>query len=251
MKKAQFERLCRDLDESVDVKSAIGKYKNKTGWASSRTLQRYAQVRSSFLLRVSLRQAIDESDWGERTVNAIWDWLTEIYPSAEKGAPARVSGTIDDEDNFGLVSPPERAQSTEDLEIHAGSWSHHARLPGTVRPFSSAWTLDVTLTNSSRELPVGIKSFELETSREDGPELYEVHPLAHIGNDVGGSHQNVPFSDSDLDESVRIVPAMTIRGKLRFIDHVPFDPGTSVALTLIVEESDGHRHKIELGNLMT
>jgi hypothetical protein len=251
MRKAQFERLCRDLDESVDVKSVIDKYKNKTGWEGARTLGRYAQVRSSFLLGKTLGQSIEESDWGERTVSAVWNWLSKMYPSTEEEVPERVSEASGSGDDRRSVSTPERDHPTGDLEIHVGSWTQHARLPGIVRHFSTAWTLDIIMTNLSRKLPVGIKSFELEASRKDGPELYEVHALTHIGKDVEGSHHNVPISDSDLNESVRIVPATTIRGKLRFIDHVPFDPQRSVALTLIVEESDGHRHTLELGNMMT
>lgn len=246
MKEAQFGRLCHDLDESADVKSVIDKYKNKTGWASARTLERYTQVRSLFLLKKRLEQAIEESDWGERRVSRVWDWLTNIYPSAEEGVPRRVGG-----DDLDSGAPPERDQRTDDLEVHVGSWSHHAKRPGTVRDFSSAWTLDVTLTNSSRKLPVGIKTFVLEAIRLEGPGVEHVHSLTHIGKDVEGSNQNVPFSDSALDDSVRIEPATTVKGKLRFIDDVPFDPRTSIALTLIVEESDGHRYTLKLGEMRT
>ncbi len=117
-----------------------------------------------------------------------------------------------------------------------------------MRTFMSIWTLDVTLTNTSRESPVGIKSFELEASVPQKPGVEEVHALPHIGRDVEGSRQHVPFSDSALDESVRLEPAATVRGRLRFVDYVPFDRGTSVALVLIVEENDGHLHKVDLGN---
>ena len=150
-------------------------------------------------------------------------------------------------DDLVSVSPPQSDDPTDDLEVYVGSWSL-TRRPGTVRDFSSAWTLHVTMTNSSRMLPVGIKCVVLEASRHERKGVDEVHPLTHIGKDVEGSNRDVPFSDSALDKSFRIEPATTITGKLRFVDRVPFDPGTSVALTLIVEESDGHRHTLELGD---
>ena len=99
------------------------------------------------------------------------------------------TGTEDQE--FG-PRPKERAHSSrDDLQVEVGPLSH-SRRPGTIREYSSAWVIDITLTNSSQEFPVGIKRFVLETIRS-GKEAEEVHILHHIGKDVQGSHGYVPL----------------------------------------------------------
>jgi len=121
----------------------------------------------------------------------------------------------------------------------------HSKRPGVNYDYSSAWMLDITLTNSSRSLPIGIKSFVLEVSRFD-----EGHIMNHIGKDKYGSNQHVPLSDSDLDESLRIEPVTTVRGNLRFLDRFPFSLNAgAVTLVLIVEESGGQCHTYELGEM--
>ena len=130
------------------------------------------------------------------------------------------------------------------LKVEFGSLSHSKR-PGIYREYSSAWVLDVIITNASRTLPVGIKRFVLEITRGD-----ESHILPHIGKDTYGSNEEVPFPDLALEESLRIEPVTTVRGKLRFLDRSPFGFNEgSVALILNVEKSDGQWNTYGLGEM--
>ena len=147
-----------------------------------------------------------------------------------------------------VVRPEEdqegRQRESVELTVDIGSRSHH-RLPGVTHPPSSAWTLDLTLTNPSLQFPVGIKAFVLEVERG-----VEGHILHHLGRDTRWSNSLVPFSSDALDESLRIEPVTTVKGKLRFLDTNSFILGEGpVGLTLMAERSDGHRTWYELGEM--
>ena len=106
-----------------------------------------------------------------------------------------------------------------------------------------AWTLQVSLTNRSREIPLGVRRFTLEVSRGD-----EEHPLHHIGADTYGSHGEVPFAEDALPLTVRLAPAETLSGKLRFSEARAFEDG-EVELSLLAEDSTGRTATYRIGKL--
>ena len=86
MKKGQFELLCKDLDESTDVKSVIDKYKNKSGWYGSRTLERYAMVHNLFKQGAGVDEVVQKAQWSYGTVEKLYNWWRDQVGGSNNGS---------------------------------------------------------------------------------------------------------------------------------------------------------------------
>ena len=238
MKKAQAIHFWKELRESTEVDAVVNKYKSRSGYPSERTLERYAQVAKGFREGLPLEELGKRTGWSPKYLGSIQCWW-EDWQRSEEGSRLLPENNVQESEEK-LTSAHVQESG---LRVDVGSQTH-IRRPGINQDYSSAWVLDISLTNASRTLPVGIKSFVLDVTRG-----IEGHILNHIGKDIYGSNEEVPFPELALDETLRIEPVTTVRGKLRFLDRGPFSPiEGSVALALIVEESDGRRHTYGMGD---
>jgi hypothetical protein len=81
MKKAQVFRFWKELRESTMIDAVIKKYKDRPGYWSERTLQRYAQADKGFRDGLSLEVLSKSTGWSKShlgKVQALWvEWQTK------------------------------------------------------------------------------------------------------------------------------------------------------------------------------
>ncbi|HZA21118.1 MAG TPA: hypothetical protein VFA32_00665, partial [Dehalococcoidia bacterium] len=65
MNKPQVVRFWKELQESTVIDAVINKYKNRSGYGSERSLQRYAQADRGFREKVPLADLSKSTGWRE------------------------------------------------------------------------------------------------------------------------------------------------------------------------------------------
>jgi hypothetical protein len=64
MKKQHAMKFWRELQDSTEIDEVIARYKNRSGYASERTLQRYAQASKGFREDVPMEELSKKTGWG-------------------------------------------------------------------------------------------------------------------------------------------------------------------------------------------
>ena len=78
MKKKQIFKFWDVLDSSTSVKETISAFENKKGYASKRTLERFAQAREGFKECLQSEIIARKTGWSVKYVNKIRTWWNEI-----------------------------------------------------------------------------------------------------------------------------------------------------------------------------
>ena len=86
MRRPQAVKFWQELEDSTDATEVIERLKGKIGYASSRTLQRYAQAHSAFRNGESLEDLSRKTSWSINYLNKIHAWWVEW----RTGVPAAI-----------------------------------------------------------------------------------------------------------------------------------------------------------------
>ena len=100
MKKNQVVKFWKELEESTAAKEVIDRYKNKPGWPSARTLERYSQALSMFKSGATVEEVSMKTSWSIRHVDKILSWWRKEFqisqnPKPENNAPTEPSSRSD------------------------------------------------------------------------------------------------------------------------------------------------------------
>ena len=124
------------------------------------------------------------------------------------------------------------------LKIEPVVWSQ-SMVGGTQQGRQWAWIINLTLTNDSTEVPIGISRVLLEIER-DASHM----PLLQVDDAIRSSElfYGVPRSGNDLGKNPYLRPRESLSGSLTFVDFQnPFSGVDSALLTLI--DTAGNTHE--------
>lgn len=74
MKRKQFLKFCKAIDDSTNVKETISTFENKKGYGGKRTLERCSQAAAGFKERLSSEVIAERTGWSVKHVDKIRSW---------------------------------------------------------------------------------------------------------------------------------------------------------------------------------
>jgi hypothetical protein len=81
MKKPQAIKFWEALNDSDNVGEILSKFENKKGYASRRTLWRWAQLNNGFRRRLSLQEIVKNTGWTKEAIEKKWIWWHSEFDS--------------------------------------------------------------------------------------------------------------------------------------------------------------------------
>ncbi|MFQ5880493.1 MAG: hypothetical protein ACE5IZ_10025 [Dehalococcoidia bacterium] len=129
----------------------------------------------------------------------------------------------------------------EGLQIATGSWGR-VSAGESLSGKAFVWSIQITLTNLSTEIPAGISHIWLEVKREDKP-----WPLMLVSEWQRAIFKGLPLSQWEYGENIYLLPRQSISGSLDFLDFAAWAEKADV--TLVICEGKGYAHRRHLGTL--
>lgn len=119
MNKIQLVRFWRELRENTKTSAVISKYRNRPGYASERTLQRYAQVAEAFQESKDEEKIAIKVGWSVERILKLKSWWDENFEevSSTKGLDVKANQKMLDERT--LEPSPSTAQKPSSAPLEA------------------------------------------------------------------------------------------------------------------------------------